>query len=408
MNNKKIFFIVICFMAIFNHSMEIFDASGKKIINTVNVENAEEVIQDLRKNNPLNRYYYRTLSKSGKNYPTIPNAVFTHGKTQYIETEKKQKYKICLEKGQKGIWEGLIPFSLTNDNCLLLITPNQTGSLLFVNINDSIPSDSIWLLNNQKLIDLSKDTHLLWTTDSITGPKNKRRVYGSYKKTHLNKILIVDRTEATVGEVKYLYDYFGLTYKSSNLWYPNGNPLLNPNLPQDPGYAIVPNYANNRSRLEGFEITSRANGADTTKNGYRLPTHDEWVALQRGASEKDYYWGNETDSSTISQYEWFKSSKYRVREVGLLKANPYGLYDVMGNATELILNQGRECISNDEKSQECFVQKKLTQHKSKEVCYTHITYDVNNKATSLKECQKNNERIEFFGFRLVRQLFISD
>ena len=58
MNNKKIFFIILCFMAIFNHGMEVFDASGKKIINTVNEENAEEIIQNLRKNNPLNRYYY--------------------------------------------------------------------------------------------------------------------------------------------------------------------------------------------------------------------------------------------------------------------------------------------------------------------------------------------------------------
>ncbi|PBC74823.1 SUMF1/EgtB/PvdO family nonheme iron enzyme [Fibrobacter intestinalis] len=408
MNNKKIVFIAMCLMAIFNYGMEIVDATGKKIMNTENVDHAEEIIRSLRKNDPLNRYYYRNSITNKKNFPSAPNAVFEYGKARYIETARNQKYKICLENGERGFWEGLVPFQLTKDNCLLLTTPNRTGSLLFVFFNASTPSDSVWILNNQKLIDLSKETHLIWSIDSIIGPEYKRRVYGSYKETRLNKILVVDRTEATVGEVKFLCDYFGTFYKPSNLWYPDSNPLNHPNLPQDPSYAIDSDYANNRSKFEGFEIASRANGADTTKNGYRLPTHDEWVALQRGGSKKDYYWGNETDSLTISQYEWYKPRKERVHEVGLLKPNPYGLYDVMGNATESILHQGRECLSSDESSNECWMKNNLMQHEAEEFCYTHIKYKADKEKTVVKECDLRYKKNPFRGFRLVRQIFVND
>lgn len=402
---KKIL-LVLNFIVISSYGVEIFDASGKKIIHETNVNNAEKAVQELRMNHPLNRYYFRSSSKIEKNYPAAPQAVFAVGKTQYIETEKKQNYRICLENNQKGFWDGSIPFVMSTENCLLVTTPNRTGSFLFVHFNDSISSDSIWLLNNQKLIDLSKDVHLLWSLDSVVGPFNKRRVYGSYKATRLNKILVVDRTEATVGEVKYLCDYFGVAYKASNSWYPDNNALNHPDMPQDPGFATVPNYANNRSKLEGFEISSYANGADTTKNGYRLPTRDEWVALQRGASKKDYYWGNDTDSLTISQYEWYRSAKERVHDVGLLKPNPYGLYDVMGNAVEYTL-QGRECVSKDEKSRECFIKDDLKQHEAKGVCYTRIKYNADRKIQT-KECRVGFSINEFWGFRLVRPLFIDN
>ena len=54
----------------------------------------------------------------------FPQAVFAVGKTQYIETEKKQNYRICLENDRKGFWNGAVPFVMSTENCLLVTTPN--------------------------------------------------------------------------------------------------------------------------------------------------------------------------------------------------------------------------------------------------------------------------------------------
>ncbi len=89
MFGKKIF-LVLSFIVISSYGVEIFDASGKKIINETSINNAEKAVQELRMNHPLNRYYFRSFSKIEKNYPAAPQAVFTVGKTQYIETEKNK------------------------------------------------------------------------------------------------------------------------------------------------------------------------------------------------------------------------------------------------------------------------------------------------------------------------------
>lgn len=407
----EIFSIFFLILTIHSYGMEVFDASGRKVESTESIESLNNNVGKSLDENPRVRYFYRAAIESTLNDPLAPKPVWAVGNSKYIEVEKNHNYKFCLDYAKEGVWESSFKFELSEDNCVIYTTPNYTGSFLFRFVQDSTPTDSIWVLCNQKLIDLSKDIHLIWSIDSIVGPFNKKLVYGSYKKKRLNKILVVDKTEATVGEVKYFCDYFGMTYKSSTLWYPDNNPLLNLNLPQDPGFAIVPNYANNRSRLEGFEITSRANGADTTKNGYRLPTHDEWVALQRGGAQGRYYWGNEDDSLTISQYEWYKPTGQRVHEVGLLKPNPYGLYDAMGNAKEALLFQGRECMSMNERSNECLIKRKMAQHKPSRFCYEEITRETmerNNSSLkslpSTTKCTMKYDVLDFYGFRLVRQI----
>ncbi len=106
-------------------------------------------------------------------------------------------------------------------------------------------------------------------------------------------------------------------------------------------------FCNARSKMAGLDTVytfSRINGdpgndcslsdleIDYSKNGYRLPTEAEWEFACRGGTTTNYYWGDENDLVTVSEYAWYDASPREV--VGLLLPNNYGLYDMIGNVGE--------------------------------------------------------------------------
>ena len=72
---------------------------------------------------------------------------------------------------------------------------------------------------------------------------------------------------------------------------------------------------------------------DLSKRGFRLPTEAEWeVAARAGKNTK---WSETDDETELAEYAWYlKSGKGRTHQVGLLKPNSYGLYDMTGNVWE--------------------------------------------------------------------------
>lgn len=72
---------------------------------------------------------------------------------------------------------------------------------------------------------------------------------------------------------------------------------------------------------------------------YRIPSTDEWEYACRAGTDTPYFFGEQIDQAP--RYGWWgMHARNRLHPVGLLWPNPWGFYDMLGNANEWTLGHG--------------------------------------------------------------------
>jgi formylglycine-generating enzyme required for sulfatase activity len=97
-------------------------------------------------------------------------------------------------------------------------------------------------------------------------------------------------------------------------------------------------FCNRLSELEKRHPCYRIDGDKVEwlgGDGYRLPLAEEWEYACRAGSTTKYFFGD--DPAPLGDYAWFAgNSSGHTQPVGRKRANPFGLYDMVGNVWELV------------------------------------------------------------------------
>lgn len=74
----------------------------------------------------------------------------------------------------------------------------------------------------------------------------------------------------------------------------------------------------------------RGRGSNPSDGPYHLPSEAEWEYAARGGTTTPFWWRDDDNGAT--RHAWYKdNSDDHTHPVGLKPANPFGLYDIVGN-----------------------------------------------------------------------------
>ncbi|MEO1523784.1 MAG: protein kinase [Planctomycetota bacterium] len=139
------------------------------------------------------------------------------------------------------------------------------------------------------------------------------------------------------------------------------------------------------------------------RTGYRMPTHYEWEYCARSGTETSRYYGRGTE--LLRYYAWYSENSNTIgHDVGRLKPNQLGLFDVLGNAYEWCTSRAsmtREILPN---ANEEFVE----QHRERRVRGGNLLEQARFQRATRRSYHGVHIEGLNFGLRLVRTTKVHD
>lgn len=360
------------------------------------------------------------------------------GRTRWYETERNEYVRICPSDSLgKGRWQAKVPFEADSSNCLCVFTDQFVRSLLALYVPDTSrmdAADTNWILVGQKIAPLSQGTHRFFE-----GERMSLRKKSEYKSVSFSYDLIVDATEFRFGDAEWLlgsektqsligknlnlvdekrlYNRSSLPMETSKIYLLANARSVRDGL--DSVYRILSGEEWQKSGLPSVESFGQGKvvvAFDSSANGYRVPFYEEWAALQRAGGSGDFFWGNDNSlSGEVLKYEqqFGDTASAFCRPSGQKAPNPYGLYDVYGNALEYVLKRSSsvryyhmlECQMGFEYdlSAACWLFFDMVgrrESERKKICMGEFDSD----GKLVETCSPYKLRMFLDGFRLVRKL----
>jgi len=100
-------------------------------------------------------------------------------------------------------------------------------------------------------------------------------------------------------------------------------------------------YCNARSLKEGLAPVYTLTGdstswaADTSKDGFRLPSEAEWEYLARAGTTTGWWWGSDSAPYVMTVNSWSSANNMgKSQPTGQKSPNAFGLYDMAGNSKQ--------------------------------------------------------------------------
>ena len=153
---------------------------------------------------------------------------------------------------------------------------------------------------------------------------------------------------------------------------------------------MCPNFPVENVSWEDVQIFIQQKNRQNDGYIYRLPTEAEWEYVARAGTQTPYYFGS--NSLELTYYEWYRENSnegtdYRqTRTVGTKLANPWGLYDMLGNISEWVQTRYEESQFGE----------------SYVVRGGSWVYDAWNARAAYRGSDEKSNRSNTQGFRLVR------
>ncbi|MBO7414910.1 MAG: SUMF1/EgtB/PvdO family nonheme iron enzyme [Fibrobacter sp.] len=370
--------LVACISCFAQQGLNVYDAEGHLLTKMASLSELN------LKNCPSKRCFVAQNAERKANVGAFikKGHVKSKGRKRWYEVGLNEGIKLCPEtKFSEGNWIVNGSAFVDPKNCVLIEGSPYARSILVLfvkNQNDLSDADTNWILVNQTIVEMSGSLSKVWIPqrDYVGAPMYKEK----WKTEILKQDLIVDKTEFTIREAFELNrevcrQECGENYTDKKKYFckevcsekidvsfystDDSSALLNYPVKLSERADMI-RYATWRSKRDqldavfpkvpfdssvaGILLSIRPDKKekmvmDTSKNGYRIPYNSEWTFLQSGGRQSDFFWGD--DTLLARQYEWDLSDSRDggVRAVAKLDANPFGLYDVYGNANEKVFEE---------------------------------------------------------------------